>query len=1073
MTLGIQMGSPGKDVPRKETNTSSGPRVLNEDSILKADEAEQHRLYRNRAKAKIDAFRKSEREGRAAMRFQEEIEATRLRYQLNKDKELENARLLREKELERVRLRQEKENQRQEKENRKHQERNAAVVISNARKQQLTNDILYGNKRRAAINRLQYSKAPSFRSLPFVNMINAYMVYGLVKSQMTSAINYANIMESARSILKVADTDLASFEERFDKMAKKVRQIGVDTKYTAVEIASATKFLAMAGMDIETIYNSMRPITDLALIGDEDVGLIADLATNIMSGYSIKNTSMGSVADILASAVSRSNVNIIQLAESFKMSAGYLKKAGIDFSEAAAAIGILGNSGIKGTMAGTSLRAMSTRFAKQPKEAEETLDRLHVKFTHFVDSYGKKIEKLRPLSDIFKDLHNAGASLEDMVTIFGKIAGNAAMQFVTNYEKLHELTSKNKASHGISHELALVKQQTTKGLWDQTTSQFTESFMKAFETIEPLIRRNLKEFLDKFSAPVLAKGLANICHLLLDIASAIAQIGSWITKNFNWIEPILLSSFAANRLFKFAGELTNIGVAIGFIGKQTAATSLISTMSNVGTLTKSLTFANKRAIVTALKSAGVAGKGAFSKALLSTTFMGKVSTFAANSAFAPLFAQQVATGNGLFGAGASIAALGTGAVAAAAGISTLIGALGYVAYKTWKIKEAKDAVQEEIAANRKYRYPSIDALYQSLKDTYEQAIATKEAVKDVTAGKTIEEESGVHIGAFTGHWYDALFSKILFSSKDDDMYSFEDAYQNDIRDAIQVIAEKDSQSRVNAAFAQLGKLSTPVEVSAFIQNIQKMYGQNEKNISSTLTRIGENGEPIYSKDFKNLPSNKAAKTKEYFDFQNNVTVPEITRMASIYKDAISTTQGAWEMMINGGFDFTEFMELGFSRNKNGIWEQKTLPNNAKDNERAKQLANYQQAHNMIVNFMASLRQTFGGSEEAAENILKKAGFASNLYANEPDFSDKTPFNANRITTDEDDGMAGGNYSGTGKLSSAAPKQVIVNISSLLSIATIDLLKTEEGQQVEIQNLKEQLAEALVDIVHDFDASWNN
>ena len=78
-----------------------------------------------------------------------------------------------------------------------------------------------------------------------------------------------------------------------------------------------------------------------------------------------------------------------------------------------------------------------------------------------------------------------------------------------------------------------------------------------------------------------------------------------------------------------------------------------------------------------------------------------------------------------------------------------------------------------------------------------------------------------------------------------------------------------------------------------------------------------------------------------------------------------------------------------------------------------------------------------------------------------------------MTTDgADDRMAGGNYSGTGKLSSAAPKQVIVQITNLLSVETIDLMKSPEGQQGEIKDLKEQLAQALIDVVHDFDASWN-
>ena len=76
----------------------------------------------------------------------------------------------------------------------------------------------------------------------------------------TKAIDYSNIMESAHSILRVADSDLKTFETRFDSRARHVRKIGIDTKYTAVEIAGAVKYLSMAGMNIETINKSIRPI---------------------------------------------------------------------------------------------------------------------------------------------------------------------------------------------------------------------------------------------------------------------------------------------------------------------------------------------------------------------------------------------------------------------------------------------------------------------------------------------------------------------------------------------------------------------------------------------------------------------------------------------------------------------------------------------------------------------------------------------------------------------------------------------------------------------------------------------
>lgn len=53
---------------------------------------------------------------------------------------------------------------------------------------------------------------------------------------------------------------------------------------------------------------------------------------------------------------------------------------------------------------------------------------------------------------------------------------------------------------------------------------------------------------------------------------------------------------------------------------------------------------------------------------------------------------------------------------------------------------------------------------------------------------------------------------------------------------------------------------------------------------------------------------------------------------------------------------------------------------------------------------------------------------------------------------------------------AAPKQVIVKIENLMNVKSIDLSK-KDNQEV-IDNVKAQLTQALVDVVHDFDDTWN-
>lgn len=975
--------------------------------------------------------------------------------------------------------RKEREDRQRIKKEKDQQQRNAADIIRSNQRSIQQQQSVYNSKQKGAINRLQYAKAPSFSNMPFAHMFNAYMGYSLMRREVTEAVEYSNIMQSAHSILRVADNDLSTFQTRFDEMARYVRQIGIETKFTAIEVAGAVKYLAMAGMGVETINNSIRPITNLALIGDNDLSQIADLATNIMAGYNIESGSMNSVADIIASTISRSNVNIIEMAESYKMAAGYMNLAGVDFSESAAAIGILSNTGIKGTMAGTSLRGMATRFAKPTKQAKQVLDRLNIKFTENQDIYGEKVEKLRPLADIFQDLYTQGATLEDAITIFGKTAGSGAMMLLENHEKLRELTTQNRVSHGISSELAKVKQETTKGLWYQMTSMFSESFMQAYELLEPQIRSVLKSFVGKFNGRELARGLASIGNVLLDLLTALGNIATWVTKNFHWIEPLLFTGVVGTRLFKLAGAITNLGVAFGFLGKQAAASTALQSITGLAGFggmggLRGLSLTDKRSLVTALRASGVTGKGTMVAALSRTGGASLLSRVGQ----AGMFASQVATGNGLIGAGASISALGGAAVAATAGFAALAGAIGWVAYKTWKVKEAKDAVQEEINSNQKYRYPSINSLYESLEKAYLMAKATKKEVDGLTQEKTIEESSGQKIGAFTGNWWAAALGSMGGSphyggSYRTNTYSFGSARQDDTVAALETIAKRESQSRINSAYAELGKFKHAYQVAAFRSNIQTKYGQSEDTLDKSLWKT-VNGKIVYNSGIGDMKESMAAKTWHYANYLNKETVKFIDVAAEGYRQAIESTSSAMDVAQRAGLNIDALKTKGFYQDKAGIWQQTIKGKGSTQDDKMQELANRMEIETNLKHVAVALRNSFGGSAEIAENILEKAGFTKNLFANEPHSAKENPWDANGITSNKgpDDNASGGNYSGTGKLSSAAPKQVIVNISNLLSIDTIDLMKSKEGQDTEVQSLKEQLAQALIDVVHDFDASWN-
>lgn len=1025
-------------------------------------EKEQEREYRDNIKKKLDNFRKltkdMEEQQKRYEKYQEYVMANKLKMEARQEKENEAYLKKVQKEQEREYRanvkkkldnfrRISKEMEESQKRYEKYQEYSMASQLKRearqereARHKQRIAEREYYSRQKGAINRLQYSRLPSWGNMPFAGMFSAYAGYSVFKSELADAVEYANIMETARSILRVADSDLSTVEDRFEQMSKNVRQIGVDTKFTATEIAGATKFLAMAGMNIDTINKAMRPITNLALIGDADVAQIADLATNIMSGYDIRSSSMNTVADILASTIARSNVNVLEMAESFKMAAGYLRLSGVNFSEASAAVGILGNAGMKGTMAGTALRAMSGRFAKPTKEAQDTLDRLGVKFTEYRDIYGKQVEKLRPLADIFEDLNKSGATLGDMQAIFGKIGGNAAMMFIDNYEELRTLANQNKASNGISQELALTKQNTTKGLWAQMTSQFSESFMQAYESMEPQIRGALRDLLDRFKPQEFAKGLETIGKTLLDVFSILGKIGTWITKNLTWLEPLLITGFVTTKIFKFAGALTNLGVALGFIGRQKAATNILTSV------------------------AGTLGGGT----------MGRV---------AGMFASQVSSG-GVVGAASSLSAIGTGAVAATAGLSALVGILGMVAYKTWQVNKARSTILEEVNSNKKYRYPSIDALTESLNKAYSAALATGEAVKDLTAEKTLGEKSGLGDVAFSGNWWKGLISQwgqAIAGNKNYNGYDVANAYQDAYKTMILAESDKKGQKIINSALADLAKQNTATGIQAFIDTAHEIYGVSPNVLDKSLY-VEKNGKVWYTKDMSEQPYSVFERTPTYLDYINNKILPNIITVAEKYKDAIVTSSGAQDLVsgltdINSGKTVSQQLEkIGWKRNMDdGTWYSPALPKNPTDKDRVAKQTRDRLAHQLLVATYTALTATMGGQANMAYNIMTKAGFSPDMFSNEPDSNDKYSWDKRDISylgNKEDDGGAGGNYSGTGKLSSAAPKQVVVNITNLLSIQTVELMKTPEGKTPEMQDLKEMMAQALIDVVHDFDASWN-
>lgn len=338
----------------------------------------------------------------------------------------------------------------------------------------------------------------------------------LASSVVKDASEYDNLMQSTRNILEAHDKQ-GGFDQRFSEMEKTVRQVGVETKFTAPQVADASKFLAMAGFNLDAINKSIRPIADIALVGDTDLGETADVVTNIMTGYNIAPEKVRKAADIMTMTFTKSNTTLMELAEAYKYAASLLSAGGISFEESTAGLGVLGDAGIKGSQAGTTMRTIMANIVNPTKKQAAEWERVGVKR---LDENGNA----RDLVDIFGDLASKNLNVSSFYKMFHKTAAMGAVALANHVDKWNEIVELNFMSEGMVGDLAEKKKNTIQGLWAQLTSMFTEGGMRAFEAMKPEIKEMLSDGVAFFMSDETIEKIKTTAQALLDLVKTIIKI---------------------------------------------------------------------------------------------------------------------------------------------------------------------------------------------------------------------------------------------------------------------------------------------------------------------------------------------------------------------------------------------------------------------------------------------------------------------------------------------------------------------------------------------------------------------
>ena len=377
-----------------------------------------------------------------------------------------------------------------------------------------------------------------------------------------AARSFAGFDDSMRLVQAVTQATDADFKA----LTKTAQRLGRDTSYTAQQAADAMVSLGRMGFSPTEIQASIDAVLNLARSTGTELAEAGDIAANSMRIFGIEASQMSDVADVLTVTANSSAQTLIDLFEALKMGGPQAAAAGESIRETSAAIAVLANMGIKGSLAGTALRKSFSQFAKVKVQ-----DQLRSVGVETVDANGN----LRKMAEIMRDIAKAMSTMptaeklafaEDIFDIRGSLAG---LTLTANTDELDAM---------------LVKLQDVEGVAADTAQKMDAGLGGAFRLLLSAVEGAMNAIADAMNS--------TLQPLIVKVTAVINAFTQWIEANRG-----LVTAFAVT--VAGAAGLAVVLIAIGVAAKGAAAGIAV-----VQTAIKGFTFLQGVAIAqgTALKT---------------------------------------------------------------------------------------------------------------------------------------------------------------------------------------------------------------------------------------------------------------------------------------------------------------------------------------------------------------------------------------------------------------------------------------------------------------------------------------
>lgn len=315
------------------------------------------------------------------------------------------------------------------------------------------------------------------------------------------AVATKTTMEFESGMSKVQAISGATGKE-VEQLKKKAIEMGAKTKFSASEAAEAFSYMAMAGWKTGDMLDGIEGVMNLAAASGEDLASTSDIVTDALTAFGLSAKDSAHFADVLAKASSNSNTNVGLMGETFKYLAPVAGALGYSVEDCAVAIGLMANSGIKASQAGTSLRSLLTNLAKPTEQVADAMEEYNISLT---DSQGN----MKPMSELVNDLRDrfSGLTESEKTNLAATLAGKTGMSGLlaivnASDEDFQKLTESINNADGAAEDMANTMLDNASGAVTILKSTLESAAIVIGTRLTPYIRKlaeSITRLVEKFN----------------------------------------------------------------------------------------------------------------------------------------------------------------------------------------------------------------------------------------------------------------------------------------------------------------------------------------------------------------------------------------------------------------------------------------------------------------------------------------------------------------------------------------------------------------------------------------------